>query len=70
MMVVVVVIIIIMMMMMVVVIVVMMVMIMMVVVIILGHDRGLFFRHASATTLVLGSQDLLGIWNGIQQLGE
>ena len=48
-----------------------MMMIVMMVVIILGYDHRLFFGHGSVgAALVLGAQNLLGIRNGIQQLGE
>ena len=51
--------------------VVVMMMIVMMVVVIFSHDHRLFFRHGSVTAaLVLGAQNLLGIRNGIQQLGK
>ena len=50
--------------------VVMMIIVVMVVVV-LSHDHRLFFRHGSVgAALVLGAQNLLGIRNGIQQLGK
>jgi hypothetical protein len=39
-------------------------------VVILRHYDGLFFNHSSVTALVLSAQNLLGIGNGIQQLGK
>jgi hypothetical protein len=50
---------------------VMIVMMVMVVMIIFGDDQRLFFRRSSiAAALVLGAENLLGVRNGIQQLGE
>jgi hypothetical protein len=49
----------------------MMVMVMVMVVIIFGYDQRLLFRRSSiAAALVLGAENLLGVRNGIQQLGE
>jgi len=45
-------------------------MIVMVMVMILRHYNRLFFNHGSVTALVLSAQNLLGIGNGIQQLGK
>ena len=72
MMVMVVVMIIVVMMMMVMVIVVMMiVMMVMVMVIILGYNHWSFFRHSRIiASCVLCPQDLLGIGDGLQQLGK
>ena len=50
---------------------VMIVMTVMVVMIIFDDDKRLFFRRSSiAAALVLGAENLLGVRNGIQQLGE
>ena len=46
------------------------VVVVMMMVMILRHYNGLFFNHSSVTALVLGAQNLLGIGNGIQQLGK
>ena len=47
-----------------------MVMVVMMMVMILRHYNGLFFNRGSVTALVLSAQNLLGIGNGIQQLGK
>ena len=50
---------------------VMIVMMVMVMMIIFGDDQRLLFRRSSiAAALVLGAENLLGVRNGIQQLGE
>ena len=46
------------------------VVVVMMMVMILRHYNGLFFNHSSVTALVLSAQNLLGIGNGIQQLGK
>ena len=43
---------------------------MMVVVVILGHYNRIFFSDSSVTAVALSAQNLLGIGNGIQQLGK
>ena len=48
-----------------------MIVMMVMVVIIFGYDQRLLFRRSSiAAALVLGAENLLGVRNGIQQLGE
>lgn len=56
--------------MMIVMVMVMMVMVVVMMVMILRHYNGLFFNHGSVTALVLSAQNLLGIRDGIQQLGK
>jgi hypothetical protein len=46
------------------------VVVMMMVVIVLGHDHWLVFGCIGSSPRVLSAQDLLGIGDGIQQLGK
>ena len=55
----------------VVVVVMMMIVMMIVVMVIFSHHDRLFFRPSNvAATLVLGAQNILGIRDGVQQLGK